>query len=312
MENKDNNNVNRQEEAGKEQKIAMRVSAVSIIVNLLLSVFKLVAGVLAKSGAMISDAIHSASDVFSTFIVIIGVSVSGKASDKDHPYGHERFECVASFLLAIILAITGLGIGGTGLDKVVRGHYEDLQIPGMLALFAAVISIAAKEWMYWYTRAAAKKINSGALMADAWHHRSDSLSSIGAFVGIFGARMGFPVLDPIASIVICLFIEKAAWDIFMDAMNKMVDKACPDEMVQKMRDVILEQQDVEGIDEIKTRLFGSKVYVDVEILVEGSKTLSEAHEVAEQVHDAMEESFPDVKHCMVHVNPLEQSKDTQE
>ena len=194
------------------------------------------------------------------------------------------------------------------MKQVIHGHYEDLQIPGMLALVAAIISIIAKEWMYWYTRAAAKKINSGALMADAWHHRSDSLSSIGAFVGVLGARMGFPVLDPIASIVICLFIEKAAWDIFMDAMDKMVDKACPDEMVEKMRDVILEQQGVEGIDEIKTRLFGSKVYVDVEILVEGFKTLLEAHGVAEQVHDAIEKSFPGVKHCMVHVNPVEEKE----
>lgn len=306
MGERNDNRVERQTETGMEQKIAMRVSIVSIIVNLLLSLFKLAAGIIARSGAMISDAVHSASDVFSTFIVMVGVSVSGKASDKDHPYGHERFECVASFFLAIILAITGLGIGGAGLDKVIHGHYEDLQVPGVLALVAAVISIAAKEWMYWYTRAAAKKINSGALMADAWHHRSDSLSSIGAFVGIFGARMGFPVLDPIAGILICLFIEKAAWDILMDAMDKMVDKACPDEMVQKMRDVILVQQGVEGIDEIKTRLFGSKVYVDVEILVEGSKTLSEAHGVAEKVHDAIEESFPGVKHCMVHVNPLEE------
>lgn len=283
--------------------IAMQVSTVSIVVNLLLSLLKLLAGIFAKSGAMISDAVHSASDVFSTFIVIIGVNVSEKKSDNEHPYGHERMECVASILLAVVLAITGLGIGITGMQKIIGGNYGELQVPGMLALVAAVVSILVKEWMYWYTRAAAKKINSGALMADAWHHRSDALSSVGAFIGIFGARLGLPILDPIASVVICLFIEKAAIDIFKDSMDKMVDKACPDSIVEEMRELIIAQNGVRGIDEIKTRLFGSKIYVDVEILVDGTVTLKEAHEVAEQVHDIIEESFPDVKHCMVHENP---------
>lgn len=284
-------------------KTAIRVSVVSIIVNLLLSILKLFAGIFAKSGAMISDAVHSASDVFSTFIVMIGVTVSEKKSDKEHPYGHERLECVASIILATILALTGLGIGSTGLTKVMDGNYGELQIPGMAALAAAIVSIAVKEWMYWYTRAAAKKINSGALMADAWHHRSDALSSVGAFVGIFGARMGFPVFDPAASIVICIFIEKAAWDIFKDAVDKMVDKSCSDDVVQKMRETILGQQGVEGIDDLRTRLFGPKIYVDVEILVNGEKSLTEAHAVAEGVHDAIEKNFSNVKHCMVHVNP---------
>lgn len=286
-----------------EKEVAMRVSTVSIVINVLLSLFKLLAGIFAKSGAMISDAVHSASDVFSTFIVMIGVTVADKKSDREHPYGHERLECVASIILAVILAITGLGIGVTGLRKVTGGNYDTLQIPGLLALIAAVVSIITKEWMYWYTRAAAKKINSGALMADAWHHRSDALSSIGAFIGIFGARMGFPILDPIASIGICVFIEKAAVDIFKDSMDKMVDKSCAEDIVEEMKKVILSQQGLEGIDEIRTRLFGSKIYVDVEISVDGSQTLTAAHEVAERVHEAIEGSFPNVKHCMVHVNP---------
>lgn len=293
------------------QQIAMNVSTISIVVNVFLSVFKLVAGILAHSGAMISDAVHSASDVFSTIIVMIGVSVSEKKSDDEHPYGHERLECVAAIILAVVLAITGLGIGVAGLKKVADGNYGALQIPGMLALTAAVVSIITKEWMYWFTRAAAKKINSGALMADAWHHRSDALSSIGAFVGILGARMGFPILDPIASIVICIFIEKAALDIFKDSMDKMVDKSCPDDLVQKMREAILKQAGVEEIDEIKTRLFGSKIYVDVEIAMDGQKSLNEAHGVAEQVHQVIEREFPDVKHCMVHVNPLKKTEKTE-
>lgn len=286
-----------------EKIIAMKVSVVSIAVNILLSVIKLVAGIIAKSGAMVSDAIHSASDVFSTFVVMIGVSVSSRQSDKDHPYGHERLECVASIILAVVLAITGLGIGADGIEKITSGNYSELAVPGILALIAAVVSIIVKECMYWYTRAAAKKINSGALMADAWHHRSDALSSIGSFAGIFGARLGFPVLDPVASVLICIFIEKAAVDIFKDAVDKMVDKSCNDETVDKMKEIILSVEGVKGIDEIKTRLFGSKIYVEVEILMNASCTLIESHDTAEEVHMTIENNFPDVKHCTVHVNP---------
>ena len=291
-------------QTGSDSKLAMKVSVISVIVNLLLSVFKLIAGILAKSGAMISDAVHSASDVFSTFVVMIGVTISEKESDKEHPYGHERLECVAAIILSMVLAITGLGIGVTGIRNIANGESGVLEAPGLLALIAAVVSIAVKEWMYWFTRAAAKKINSGALMADAWHHRSDALSSIGAFVGILGARLGYPILDPIASIIICIFIEKAAIDIFKDSLDKMVDKACPEDVVDGMREIILAQDGVEGIDDIKTRLFGAKVYVDVEISVDGEKTLSEAHEIAQKVHDIIEAQVPNVKHCMVHENPV--------
>lgn len=299
-----NQKVNSKKEDSSEKKVAMRVSIISIVINLLLSLLKLLAGISAKSGAMISDAVHSASDVFSTFIVMIGVTFSEKKSDEEHPYGHERLECVASLILAIILAATGVGIGFAGLEKITQANHAALQIPGKSALAAAVVSIIIKEWMYWFTRAAAKKINSGALMADAWHHRSDALSSVGSFIGIFGARMGFPVLDPIASVVICIFIEKAAFDIFKDSIDKMVDKSCTDEEIEKMKALILSQQGVEEIDEIKTRLFGSKIYVDVEIAMDGTKPLIEAHAVAEQVHEEIEKNFSAVKHCMVHVNPL--------
>ena len=289
--------------AKTNEQIAMQVSANSIAVNLMLSIFKLIAGLLASSGAMISDAIHSASDVFSTIIVIIGVKISGKASDEDHPYGHDRFECVASIILAILLGVTGVGIGLTGVQKLIAGHYDTLAIPGILALAAAVISIVVKEIMYWYTRNAAKKINSGALMADAWHHRSDALSSVGSFVGIFGARMGFPMLDPLASVVICLFVVKAAVDIFRDAISKMTDRSCDQKTVNEMHDSIMNIRGVEGIDLLKTRSFGSKYYVDIEISADGNKKLWETHAIAENVHQAIEHQFPLVKHCMVHVNP---------
>ena len=283
--------------------VAMKVSAVSITVNLALSLLKLLAGLFAKSGAMISDAVHSASDVFSTLVVIVGVKLAGKKPDKEHPYGHERMECVASVILAVVLAATGFGIGMSGIEKITSQDSAELAVPGALALVAAVVSVIVKELMFHYTKRAANKINSGALMADAWHHRSDALSSVGSFAGILGARMGFPVLDPLASVIICVFIEKAAIEIFRDAVDKMIDKACDEEQVEKMRSVILSTEGVLGIDELKTRLFGSKIYVEVEILMDAGKTLVEAHDTAEQVHDAIEEAFPEVKHCMVHVNP---------
>ncbi len=287
----------------QNQKIAMHVSTVSIAVNLLLSLGKLLAGIFGRSGAMISDAVHSASDVFSTVIVIIGVRISSKKSDTNHPYGHERLECVASVILATILLATGIGIGLGGLRTILSGDYETLAVPGVTALAAAAVSIAVKEWMYWYTRAAARKINSGAMMADAWHHRSDSLSSIGAFIGIAGSRMGYPVLDSAACLGISVFIAKAAYEIFMDAVDKMVDKACDTKTEAEIRRVVLREEGVLGIDRLMTRLFGAKMYVDMEIAADGNKTLYETHDIAERVHDAIEENFPEVKHCMVHVNP---------
>ena len=287
------------------ERVAMRVSAVSIIANFALTVFKLSAGILAHSGAIISDAIHSASDVFSTIVVIIGIRISRKESDKNHPYGHERLECVAAIVLATILAFTGMGIGYSALRQIAGGDYANLTVPGRLALVAAAVSILVKEAMYQYTKINARRIDSGALMADAWHHRSDALSSVGALIGIGGARLGFPILDPVASVVICVFIEKAAYEIFMDAVDKMVDKACDEETEAALRECAATQEGVLGVDLLHTRVFGNKIYVDIEICADGEETLRRAHETAERVHDSIEKNFPKVKHIMVHVNPGE-------
>ena len=288
------------------ERVAMRVSAVSIVANFGLTVFKMLAGILAHSGAIISDAIHSASDVFSTVVVIIGIRISRKESDKNHPYGHERLECVAAIVLATILAFTGLGIGYSALRQITGGDYASLTVPGRLALVAAAVSIVVKEAMYQYTKVQARRIDSGALMADAWHHRSDALSSVGALIGIGGARLGFPILDPVASVVICVFIEKAAYEIFMDAVDKMVDKACDEETEAALRECAAAQEGVLGVDLLHTRVFGNKIYVDIEIRADGEETLRRAHETAERVHDSIEKNFPKVKHIMVHVNPGEE------
>ena len=294
-------NTNLQEK--QFEKEAMKVSTVSIVVNVLLSLFKLLAGVIAHSGAMISDAIHSASDVFSTIIVMVGIHLAGRKSDKEHPYGHERMECVAAIVLATVLAVTGLGIGWSAIQSIAKESTGVVVVPGVLALVAAVVSILTKEGMYRYTRFHAKKIDSSALMADAWHHRSDALSSVGALVGIAASRMGYPLMDPLASLVICVFIEKAALDIFKDAINKMVDKACDEQTEQAIRECASKQEGVVRVDMLKTRVFGNKIYVDIEIGADGNETLREAHAVAEEVHNRIENEFPKVKHIMVHVNP---------
>ena len=284
------------------EKIAMKVSTISIIANVVLAAFKLVAGILAHSSAMLSDAIHSASDVFSTFVVMIGIKIASKEPDEEHPYGHERMECVAAIILATILCITGLGIGKNALEFI-TGNSSEVSVPGMLALIAAIVSIIVKEAMFWYTRHYAKMIDSGALMADAWHHRSDALSSIGAFIGIIFARMGYVMMDSIACLVICVFIVKAAYDIFKDAIDKMVDKSCSLEVEAEIRTIVMSVDGVKGIDSLSTRLFGNKMYVDIEIRADGEKTLNETHEIAEAVHDSIEAQFEKVKHIMVHVNP---------
>lgn len=289
--------------------LAMTVSRNTIALNLLLSAGKFAAGFRGHSAAMVSDAVHSASDVLSTLVVMAGVRLSGRDSDENHPYGHERLECVASILLAVMLCATGILIGWGGIKKILIGtaahSFAPLSVPGPVALWAAVVSIIVKEAMYHYTKAAAKKTDSDALMADAWHHRSDALSSIGSFAGILGARMGYPVLDPLACAAICLFIVKASVSIFADAIRKMTDEACSREMSEAISRLILEQEGVLGLDDIKTRRFGSRIYADIEICADGKATLIETHRTAERVHRAVEEAFPSVKHCMVHVNPYQ-------
>ena len=288
------------------QKVAVRVSVITILINAALSVFKLLAGIFGKSYALISDAVHSASDVFSTVIVIIGVKISGKKADKNHPFGHERFECVAAILLAVVLFATGVGIGYSGVKNIVTGEYKNFAVPGVIALVAAAVSIVVKEGMFWYTYLAAKKVNSAALKADAWHHRSDALSSIGSLVGVIGGLCGVKILDSIACIVICLFILKAAIQIFLDAVKKMTDEACDEKTESDIRTFINSCEGVRRVDTLLTRMFGNRIYVIAEIACDSDLPLYKAHEIAEKVHSGIEQKFPLVKHVTVHVNPYDE------
>lgn len=285
------------------KKLTMRISAVSIVFNIVLTAFKLIAGFVANSAALIADAVHSASDVLGSLIVMLGAVVSHKAPDQAHPYGHEKLECIASIILGNILFLVGVAIGYSGIMKIVS--HEEIAVPGTLALVAALVSIVVKEALYWYTIIGAKKINSVSLKAEAWHHRSDALSSICSFAGVLGARLGYPILDPIAAIVISLFILKVAFSIFKESIDRLVDHSCAEVETDKMIDELKTVPGVLGVDDIKTRLFGSRTYVDIEISADGEQKLSQAHAIAEAAHDRLEAQFPDVKHCTVHINPVE-------
>ncbi len=286
-----------------ENKIIKKLSYASILGNVLLTIFKLFAGIWGNSGALISDAIHSLSDIFTTIIAWIGVKVAKQDADDKHQYGHERHECVASLVLGIILLITGLGIGKVGIENILHKTYLQAEIPALIALIAAFVSIVGKEAMYWYTRYYAKMINSQAFMADAWHHRADAISSIGALIGVAGAMLGYPIMDLLASLFICLFILKVSYDIIGDALSKLLDTSCGFDYEKILYDFILKQNDVKSVDMLQSRMFGNKVYVDLEISVDGDISLRKAHDIAEHVHDEVEQNFPEIKHIMIHVNP---------
>ena len=285
--------------------IVERVSMVGIIGNVMLVAFKLFAGLVGHSSAMISDALHSLSDVLGTFVAYLGVTISESPADKSHPYGHERIEELASLTIGLILFGTGVGVGYAGVHHIVTGAYEDAPLPSGLPLAAAIVSIVVKEAMFWYTRRYAKILNSSAFMADAWHHRTDALSSVGSLIGVVLARCGLPIMDPIASVAICLFILKVSYDILKDCVGRIVDSSCEEDFEERVAERILSNESVDRLDLLRTRRFGSRVYVEAEISVDGNKTLYVAHRIAHEVHNAVEKEFPAVKHIMIHVNPTQ-------
>ncbi|MCR5138249.1 MAG: cation diffusion facilitator family transporter [Oscillospiraceae bacterium] len=288
----------------EENRIITKLSLVGILGNVLLAAFKLFAGLFGKSGAMVSDAVHSLSDVFATLIAYIGVLLSKRREDAEHPYGHERLECVASLILGLTLGGTAVGIGYSGI-RALLSEQDTPTIPTLLPLVAAVVSIVVKEAMYQYTMHYARKLDSAAFKADAWHHRSDAISSVGSFIGIGLARIGFPFMDPVAGLIICVLILKVAFDISRDALDKMLDTSCSNETERQIRSFIESQPGVKHVDLLRTRQFGNKIYVDLEIAVRRDISLVDAHAIAESVHSRVEENFPNIKHVMIHVNPEE-------
>lgn len=299
----DINDENRQEKIKNNEKEAVRVSVLGIFLNIFLSLFKLIAGIVGMSYAMVADAIHSCSDVFTTIIVIVGVKISSKKADSNHPYGHDRFECITALILAFVLFDVGLIIGYESVTSLITGEYLIKQEPKLIALIAAIVSIIVQVLLFTITRIVAKKINSGSLKADAWHHLSDSLSSIGSFIGILGAMLGVLILDVIAGLVICIVIIKVAVDIFIDSVKKVTDTSASIELQESIKKLVESVDGVRRIDSLRTRLFGNMIYIDVEIACDANIKLCKSHEIAQNVHDKIENEIDTVKHCLVHINP---------
>lgn len=282
---------------------AMRVSIICSVVNIGLAIGKIAAGIIGKSAAMVSDGVQSASDLVGTLISMAGVKLSNKPADNDHQYGHERFECIASIFLAVTLFMVAYEIGHSGYEKIWGNESASLEAPGFIALIAAVASIVIKEWMYRYTKDVADRTKSNALLAAAWDHRSDAFSSLGSLVGIIGARMGYPVLDPIASLLICGIIAYTGCKIVYESFERMTDHCAEQQEVLAYEETIKSVPGVMHIDYVRTRIFGNRVYVDTEITIDDAMTFLEAHAIVEAVHHAVEEKHKEVKHCMVHANP---------
>lgn len=283
---------------------AMHVSLVSLIVNIVLTLFKLAAGILGHSLAMITDAVHSASDVFSTAIIMLGISSAAKETDDENLHRHERFEFTAGMVLALLLVIAGVLLAWNSISRMTSGSAASVAyIPGSIALLAAIISIVCKEAMYHYTMRSAIRCSFDPLRADAWAHRFDALSSVISLLGIIGARVVDPILDPVASVFICLFIFKAALDIFLDALSKKKSHSW-----HREEEVLAIAETVPGvvsIDLLHIRLAGKKIYAGIDITVDGSLTLSEAHSIGKKVRDAVDENFEEIEHTTVRVYPPE-------
>ena len=280
---------------------ADKVTIQSILWNIFLTIIKIFAGIFGKSSAMISDGLHSASDIISSVGVLIGNKIAKTPNDKEHNYGHEKAETLVSFLLSILLIIVSLKIGWGALQSLF--NLDSVQVPTLLPLIVSIISIGIKEYQYRITIRIANRINSPSLKADAWHHRSDALSSIAAFIGIGGAMLGFKALDPIASIVVALFVSKVGFDILKDSTNELMDYSIDDEQEEQIRKIAEKIDGVINLGELRTRKHGAMAYVDLTICVNKDLTVLEGHELAHKIEKYIINEMKFVKGITVHVEP---------
>lgn len=280
---------------------ATKVTLISIMWNVILTFIKILGGILGKSNAMIADGLHSASDIISSIGVLIGNKIAKTPNDKEHNYGHEKAETLVSFLLSMLLIGVALKISFNGVNSLL--HLEDVQVPTFLPLIISVISIVIKEYQYRITIKVAKKINSPSLKADAWHHRSDALSSVAAFIGIGGSLLGFKALDPIATVIVGLFVAKVGLDIFKDAINELMDYSIDEKDESQIITIANCSDGVLNIGELRTRKHGSVAYVDLTICVNKDLTVLQGHEIANKLEISILEELQIVKGITVHVEP---------
>ncbi len=278
----------------------IRVTWIGMFLNLFLTIVKALAGVLAGSTALVADAFHSASDIAGSIVVLGGLKMASKPPDADHHYGHDKLEAVVAKLIAVLLVLTGIGIAWSAVTVLRKG---EISTPGTLALAAAVLSIFFKEGMYRYTMAVGRRISSTAVIADAWHHRTDALSSVAAVIGVAGARMGLPWLDPAAGLVVAAMIIRSGVKIYLDAVKELIDTAPPQEVVRKIVDLALEVEGVKSIHEVKARYHGAAILVDMKLCVNPSVTVQKGHDIAKQAKKRILEQLSQVQDVMIHVNP---------
>lgn len=281
---------------------ANKVTIISILWNIVLAIIKISAGIIGKSNAMIADGAHSASDIISSVGVLIGNKIASIPKDKGHNYGHEKAETLVSFLLAILLVILSIKIGYNGVYSLF--HLNEVQIPTTFPLVVSVISILIKEYQYRITIKIAKKTNSPALKADAWHHRSDALSSVAAFIGIGGAILGFKSLDSIASIVVALFIAKVGIEILIGSANELMDISIDEEKEKEIKTIVDEVEGIKSLREIRTRKYGAMAYVDLVICVDKYISVFEGHRIASDLENLILKKMKFIKGVTVHVEPL--------
>ena len=278
-----------------------KVTIISILWNIVLTIIKVLGGILGKSNAMIADGLHSASDIISSIGVLIGNHIAKTPYDKEHNYGHEKAETLVSFLLSILLIFVSLKISLGGINSLF--YLNEVKIPTILPLVISLISIGIKEYQYRITIKVAKMTNSPALKADAWHHRSDALSSIAAFIGIGGSILGFKALDPIATIVVGLFVTKVGFDILKDSTNELMDYSLDEKEELQILEIAKSTDGVLNLGELRSRKHGSMAYVDLTICVNKDLTVLQGHEIANKLEISILEELQIVKGITVHVEP---------
>lgn len=293
----------------ERDKKVYRVTLLGSMVNLLLLVFKFVAGVLGHSAAMIADAVHSLSDFVTDLIVIVFVKISSKPEDADHAYGHGKYETLASCIIGLALIVVGVMMGYNATVKIVDvvRNGTELASPGIIALAAAVLSIVLKEWMFHLTRKVAREVDSPAVEANAWHHRSDALSSVGTAIGIGGAVLlgsKWAVLDPIAALVVSVFIVVQAAKILSDAIGQLMEKSLPRDVEQRICEIVYEEEGTSDIHHLRTRKIGSQISIELHVRMNGSLTLREVHGKSIAIEKRLRAAFGDSTYINLHVEPL--------
>ena len=295
--------------AEKREKEIYRVTLAGSVVNLLLLAFKFVAGFVGHSSAMIADAVHSLSDFITDVIVIVFVRIAGKPVDEDHEYGHGKYETLASVIVGIMLAVVGVGLAVNGVEKTIAFFKgEPLESPGMIALVAALLSIFAKEVLYQYTVIRGRKLNSPALVANAWHHRSDAMTSIATLIGIGGAMLlgqRWNVLDPLAAVVVSVFILKAAFCLMKPGVDELLEKSLPDKDKNEIAAIMTATPGVVAFHRLRTRRIGSKVAIDAHVKMDGSLSLRQAHDIASEIERSLKQRFGPDTYIGIHMEPAD-------